>query len=158
MTKLFVSVAAPNHRHYNFRIHVTFNLFQYIHLQSMIISHMSGVFFFDYPAFNKQQQITRYYRSMCVTLLFPRKWKRITEAVKWIQRLMINVLFAYYSVELHLLYEFHHFWKRKLTEIFTGADPTPLIAVHCISLWEVVMLLWNTENDLFVTTDAHWTC
>lgn len=57
MTKLFAPVAAQNHRHYNFRIHVIFNLFQYIHLQSMVISRMSGVFFFDYPAFNKQSRL-----------------------------------------------------------------------------------------------------
>lgn len=44
MTKLFVPVAAQKHEYYSLRIHMTFNLFQYIHSQSMIISlHVSDI-------------------------------------------------------------------------------------------------------------------
>lgn len=44
-TKLVIHVAAQKHRDYNFRIHLTLNLPQHMHFQSMIISlHVSDIF------------------------------------------------------------------------------------------------------------------
>lgn len=124
MTKLFVPIAVHKHRYYSLRIHTTFNLLQYILLQSMIIFlHVSDFFPWLPKHLTSSSRLQKgYYGSVCVTLLFPRKCNRITQAVKWIQGPTINVLFPYYSVKLHLFYPFDNFWKGKLTEKSISAD------------------------------------
>lgn len=122
MTKLFVPIAVHKHRYYSLSIHTTFNLLQYILLQSMIIFlHVSDFFPWLPKHLTSSSRLQkRYYGSVCVNLLFPRKYNRITQVVKWIQGPTINVLFPYYSVKLHLFYPFNNFWKGKLTEIHIG--------------------------------------